>query len=161
MLTPVTTSELDSGTTWPRGSGQSGQSRQVVSVEAEEAVLIRADLVDPDVVVSRICIATLTRRACDTEAGLDLTAESFAQAYLSRRRPAVRRKARRPPGSTGSPSGSSPATSGKGRPSYVRFAGSGSSDLSSISRVGVPRRPETCILGFRQTLSSQARMFHS
>ena len=28
----------------------------------------------------------LTRRACDTEAGLDLTAESFAQAYLSRRR---------------------------------------------------------------------------
>lgn len=28
----------------------------------------------------------LTRRACDAEAGLDLTAESFAQAYLSRRR---------------------------------------------------------------------------
>lgn len=28
----------------------------------------------------------LTRRTCDAEAGLDLTAESFAQAYLSRRR---------------------------------------------------------------------------
>jgi RNA polymerase sigma factor (sigma-70 family) len=28
----------------------------------------------------------LTRRTCDVEAGLDLTAESFAQAYLSRRR---------------------------------------------------------------------------
>jgi len=27
----------------------------------------------------------LTRRTCDAEAGLDLTAESFAQAYLSRR----------------------------------------------------------------------------
>jgi RNA polymerase sigma factor (sigma-70 family) len=28
----------------------------------------------------------LTRRTCDAEAGLDLTAESFAQAFLSRRR---------------------------------------------------------------------------
>lgn len=31
-------------------------------------------------------LSYLTRRTCDVEAGLDLTAESFAQAYLSRRR---------------------------------------------------------------------------
>jgi len=31
-------------------------------------------------------LSYLTRRTCDAEAGLDLTAESFAQAYLSRRR---------------------------------------------------------------------------
>jgi RNA polymerase sigma-70 factor, ECF subfamily len=33
-----------------------------------------------------VLLRYLTRRACDVEAGLDLTAESFAQAYLSRRR---------------------------------------------------------------------------
>lgn len=31
-------------------------------------------------------LSYLTRQTCDAEAGLDLTAESFAQAYLSRRR---------------------------------------------------------------------------
>jgi RNA polymerase sigma-70 factor, ECF subfamily len=31
-------------------------------------------------------LSYLTRRTCDAEAGLDLTAESFAQAYLSRHR---------------------------------------------------------------------------
>lgn len=79
-------------------------------------------------------LAYLTRRTCDAEAALDLTAESFAQAFLSRQRFAERRMPRRPPGFTASPSASSPVTSRRARQSKRRASGSGSNGLSSVER---------------------------
>jgi hypothetical protein len=76
----------------------------------------------------------LTRLTCDAEAGLDLTAETFAQAFLTVSASAERQMPRPPPGYIGSPSASSPATSRGAKQSTRRASASGSNGLSSIAR---------------------------
>jgi hypothetical protein len=74
----------------------------------------------------------VTRRTCDADAGFDLTAETFAQAFLSRECFAERPMPRLPVDCTESPSASSRGISRRADQSGRRARGSGSSGLASI-----------------------------